>query len=35
MRYVLDNIDYEPKGITKERLKPNTEVVSIYKVDKA
>lgn len=35
MRYVLDNIDYEPKGITEERLKPNTEVVGIYKSDKA
>lgn len=33
MRYVLDNIDYEPKGITKERLKPNHEIVSIYRVD--
>lgn len=29
MRYVLNNIDYEGKGISKERLEPDHEVVSI------
>jgi polyphosphate kinase 2 len=33
MRYVLNSIDYEPKGITKERLEPDFNIVSVYKVD--
>ncbi|MCU4164385.1 polyphosphate kinase 2 [Carboxylicivirga caseinilyticus] len=29
MRYVLENIDYSPKGLTGVRLKANTDIVSV------
>jgi polyphosphate kinase 2 len=29
IRYILNNVNYEPKGITNERLDPNPDIVSI------
>lgn len=33
MRYLLNNIDYDKKGLTKERLEPNADIVTIFNAD--
>ena len=32
MRYILNNVNYKPKGMTNERLEPNPEIVCIKNI---